>query len=234
MLSVLCLAPSLTLYQSPRQPCLHHSPRRAIGTAMNFLDDFVSSVSSGGYPPAVVESKVARLKFSTSAGDFTVEVDRALSPSGVDRLLDLVSSGFFENQLLYRVIPGFLIQFGVAADPKVHAQWDQAEARLPDEPNRAPFRRGTLSFAGSGPSSRTCHMFIALEPHGRRLGKAEHEAALGRVDDLGLDVLESIVQRFETTGYPDVTGLQGALVEQGNGAAAEYSGLDYIVRVSIT
>ena len=74
---------------------------------MNFLDDFISGVSGGGgYPPAVVESTVTRLKFSTSAGDFTVEVDRALSPSGVDRLLDLVSAGFFDNQILYRVIPG--------------------------------------------------------------------------------------------------------------------------------
>ena len=233
MLSVLCLAPSLTLHQSPRQSRLYQSPRRAVGTAsMNFLDDFISGVSGGGdYPPAVVESKVTRLKFSTSAGDFTVEVDRALSPSGVDRLLDLVSSGFFDNQILYRVIPGFLVQMGVAADPNVHAQWDQAEKRLPDEPNRAPFRRGTLSFAGTGLNSRTCHMFIALEPHGRQLGKAAHEAALGRVDDAGLEVLDTIVKRFEATGYPDVTGLQGALVDQGNGAAAAYPGLDYIVRV---
>ena len=65
----------------------------------------------------------------------------------------------------------------------------------------------------------------------RQLGKAAHEAALGRVDDAGLEVLDTIVKRFEATGYPDVTGLQGALVDQGNGAAAAYPGLDYIVRV---
>jgi hypothetical protein len=74
-------------------------------------------------------------------------------------------------------------------------------------------------------------MFIALEPHGRRLGKAAHEAALGRVDDAGLQVLDNIVKRFAATGYPDVTGLQGALVAEGNAAAAAYPGLDYIVRV---
>ena len=74
-------------------------------------------------------------------------------------------------------------------------------------------------------------MFIALEPHGRRLGKAAHEAALGSVDDAGLQVLDNIVRRFEATGYPDVTGLQGALVAEGNVAAAAYPGLDYIVRV---
>ena len=150
MLSVICLAPSLTLHKWPHQSRLRQSPHRAVGAAMNFLDDFISGLSGGGdYPPAVVESKVTRLKFSTSAGDFTVEVDRALSPLGVDRLLELVASGFFENQILYRVIPGFLMQMGVAADPQLHAQWDQPEKRLPDEPNRAPFRRGTLSFAGS-------------------------------------------------------------------------------------
>jgi len=51
------------------------------------------------------------------------------------------------------------------------------------------------------------------------------------VDDVGLQVLDNIVRRFEATGYPDVTGLQGALVEEGNVAAAAYPGLDYIVRV---
>lgn len=110
----------------------------------------------------------------------------ANSPAGVDRLLQLVNEGFFSGQLLYRVIPGFLIQFGVAADPEVMSRWDAQ--KLPDEPNRAPFRRGTLSFAGNGADSRSCHLFIALEPHGKRLGKASHETTLGWVDDNDLYV----------------------------------------------
>ena len=75
------------------------------------------------------------------------------------------------------------------------------------------------------------YLSICLSNTSRQLGKAAHEAALGRVDDAGLEVLDTIVKRFEATGYPDVTGLQGALVDQGNGAAAAYPGLDYIVRV---
>ena len=119
MLSVICLAPSLILHQWPRQSRLRQSPHRAVGAAMNFLDDFISGLSGGGdYPPAVVESKVTRLKFSTSAGDFTVEVDRALSPLGVDRLLDLVASGFFEIILCYGVGDNQMLQ-GRAAEAKI-------------------------------------------------------------------------------------------------------------------
>ena len=137
---------------------------RAARTAasMNFLDDIKELAGfSKDYPPATVESAITRVKFSTSAGNFTVQLDRALSPIGVDHFLQLVRSSFFEGQLLYRVVPGFLVQFGVAADPMVMSQWKGT--KLPDEPNRASFRRGTLSYAGNGPNSRACHVFLALE-----------------------------------------------------------------------
>jgi|EP00326_Haptolina_ericina_P031930 peptidyl-prolyl cis-trans isomerase A (cyclophilin A) len=198
---------------------------------MNFLDDMKKSAASQfvsqDYPPAAVEPKTTRVKFVTSAGDFTVEVDRALSPAGVDRFLQLVNSGFFDGQLLYRVISGFLVQFGVAVDPGVMAQWDSAP--LPDEPNRALFRRGTLSYAGSGPDSRTCHMFVSLDSLGR-LGGADHEATLGWVDEADLFVIEQIVRNYGMTGYKDTGSLQPALIESGNAAAAEFPGLDYIIR----
>ena len=118
-----------------------HSPRAR--ASMNFLDDIKNLAGFGeDFPPATVESAITRVKFSTSAGDFTVQLDRALSPIGVEHFLQLVRSGFFEGQLLYRVVPGFLVQFGVAADPAVMSQWSAGQ--LADEPNRAPFRRGTL------------------------------------------------------------------------------------------
>ena len=228
--ALLCL-PSALLTPAGQVPLPPRQIRRAADLAMNFLDDFVSSMRGENYPPPIVESKVIRLRFATTAGDFSVDLDRALSPNGVDRFVDLARSGVFDSQILYRVVPGFLLQFGVAADPAVHAQWDTPETRLADEPNRAPFRRGTLSFAGSGPNSRTCHAFIALEPYGRQLGKADHEAALGQVCESDLHVLDRIVRNFQKTGYPDVTGLQGDLVRQGNSAAAEYPALDSILRV---
>eukprot|EP01043_Picozoa_sp_COSAG02_P023592 COSAG02_NODE_1265_length_13542_cov_5.803615_1_plen_158_part_10 len=143
------------------------------------------------------ESEMRRVRFKTSAGDFHVTVDRALSPKGVERFLALVEDGFFTDMLLYRVIPGFLVQFGVAATPEVSEKWNNE--RLKDEPNRGAFREGTLSFAGAGANSRSCHFFVALEPQGARLGKAMHEAAIGYVDEV--EVFRQVVRTFQEAGY---------------------------------
>ena len=143
------------------------------------------------YPPATCDSKKTRVKFCTTAGDAHVNVDRALSPEGVDRFLALVEGGHFTDMLLYRVLPGFLVQFGASA---ASAQWE--DKALPDEPNRFTFRGGTLSFAGSGgPNSRTCHLFVALSPKGAELGGAAHEATLGHFEDVG--VFETVARNFE-------------------------------------
>ena len=157
-----------------------------------------------------------RVRFKTSAGDFHVTVDRALSPKGVERFLALVEDGFFTDMLLYRVIPGFLVQFGVAAVPEVSEKWNNE--RLKDEANRGAFREGTLSYAGAGANSRSCHFFVALEPNGTRLGKAMHEAAIGYVDEV--EVFRQVVRNFQEAGYSD-TGLYSALMREGNAAAAE-------------
>jgi peptidyl-prolyl cis-trans isomerase A (cyclophilin A) len=181
------------------------------------------------YPPATVDEKKTTVRLETTAGDCRVTVDRALSPEGVDRFLALVRDGFFTDQLMYRVVPGTLVQFGVASSPEVHARWE--DERLPDEPNRATFRAGTLSFAGGGTNSRSCHLFVALSPKGAQLGGAAHEATLGRVEDV--DVFERVAERFAATGYPDLGGLQSDLATQGNVAAAAYPEIDRIIRAEI-
>ena len=181
------------------------------------------------YPPATCESQKTRVRFSTTAGECHVTVDRALSPAGVDHFLELVDSGFFTDMLLYRVMPGFLVQFGVAADPTVQQRWQ--DVKLEDEPNRATFRGGTLSYAGNGVNSRSCHLFVALSPQGCALGKAAHEATIGHVDDV--KVFERVAENFDQSGYPDLGGLQDDLVLRGNEAAAEYPKLDRIVSAEV-
>ena len=145
------------------------------------------------------------------------------------RVSKLVRTGFLDGQILYRVIPGFLVQFGVAADPKVHARWQRGEKRrLKDEPNRMPFRHGTLSFAGAGTDSRTSHLFVALAPNGVRLGRGTpHEATLGHVVS-GMETWERVVANYQKSGYKDTGTLQGPLVQRGNAAAAAYPLLDLI------
>ena len=97
--------------------------------------------------------------------------------------------------------------------------------RILDEPNLEPFRKGTLSFAGSGKNSRSCHLFVALN---KGLGHAPHETTLGHVDDEGIATFERVVSNHKAAGYGDTGSLQGALVQQGNPAAAAYPKLDRI------
>ena len=182
------------------------------------------------YPPAVVESEVKAVRLVTTAGDCMIVLDRAYSPEGVDRFLDLVKTGFFTDMLLYRCLPGFLVQFGCASDPEVQARWE--DNRIKDEPNRATFRAGTVSFAGSGVDSRSCHLFVALSPHGCELGKASHEATLGHVQEV--ELFEKIAANYEANGYPqDLSRLQKDLVAQGNSAADQYPKLDRILRAEM-
>jgi hypothetical protein len=84
----------------------------------------------------------ARVRCETTAGDFTIEMHRDWAPLGYDRFMELVKADFFSDQIIYRKIPGFLVQYGVAADSGVQAQW--SNKRFPDDPNRhIPFTKGT-------------------------------------------------------------------------------------------
>eukprot|EP00747_Dinoflagellata_sp_TGD_P168095 gnl/TRDRNA2_/TRDRNA2_193740_c0_seq1.p1 gnl/TRDRNA2_/TRDRNA2_193740_c0~~gnl/TRDRNA2_/TRDRNA2_193740_c0_seq1.p1 ORF type:complete len:203 (+),score=33.69 gnl/TRDRNA2_/TRDRNA2_193740_c0_seq1:81-689(+) len=162
---------------------------------------------------------------STTAGNFSITLDDKLSPKGVERFLELVHAKFFDSQILYRVIPGFLVQFGVAADPQVQKVWQGK--KFQDEPKMTKFKHGTVSFAGNGKDSRSCHIFIAFQPNGLSLGNAPHETPIGEVT-VGLGVLDKIQQNFRDSKYGDLTKLQGQLVQRGNAAADSYPKLDRI------
>mmetsp|Transcript_26110 Transcript_26110/g.43140 ORF Transcript_26110/g.43140 Transcript_26110/m.43140 type:complete len:201 (+) Transcript_26110:47-649(+) len=178
--------------------------------------------------PAAAQSSV---RCDTTAGPFTIKlIDRKLAPIGISRFIELVKRGFFTDQILYRVIPGFLVQFGVAADPNVQAKWQ--DAKLADETNSMPFKHGTVSFAGNGKNSRSCHLFVALEPNGARLGNALHEATIGHVTE-GMETWEAVAANFKASGYPDTGSLQNALVQQGNIAALKYPKLDRITSCAL-
>lgn len=168
-----------------------------------------------------------KVRCDTTAGWFTVTLAYLPSESvGVERYLELVKNNHFDDMLLYRVIQGFLVQFGVAADPAVQAKFQNS--RIPDEENKIPFEEGTLSFAGNGKDSRSSHLFVALKPNGVRLGKALHEATLGRLDTRGINTFIRVVDDHKDAGYADTGSLQSALVSQGNAAAEQYPKLHKI------
>ena len=104
-----------------------------------------------------------RVNFVTTQGDFVVEATRAWAPHGVDRFHELVNMRYFDQSYFFRVVPGFVAQFGVNKDYDIHSRWRQYF--IVDDPRIEKNLRGTLSFAANGPRSRTTEIFINLADH---------------------------------------------------------------------
>ena len=93
-----------------------------------------------------------KVKFDTSKGTFVVQVTRAWAPQGADRFYNLVKSGFYDNVRFFRVISGFMVQFGISGDPAVMAGW--RDAPIKDDPVVQSNKRGFVTFAMAGPNTR--------------------------------------------------------------------------------
>lgn len=135
-----------------------------------------------------------RVSFETSRGPFVVQVSRALSPHGADRFYELVNAGFFDEARFFRVVPGFVAQFGINDKPKVNDEWDAKT--IPDEPVKETNARGTIVFATSGPDSRSHQLFINLADNARLDGMGF--APFGRVVE-GMAVVDSLYSDYGET-----------------------------------
>jgi peptidyl-prolyl cis-trans isomerase A (cyclophilin A) len=110
-------------------------------------------------PPADAASPDSfRVKFLTTKGDFTVEVTRAWAPKGADRFYRLVTDGYFKDIRFFRVLPGFMAQFGMSGNPALNAKMDSL--RIPDDPVTQSNKRGMVTFATAGPNTRSSQFFI--------------------------------------------------------------------------
>jgi peptidyl-prolyl cis-trans isomerase A (cyclophilin A) len=113
--------------------------------------------------PASLQAKapaVFRARFTTTKGPFVVTVHRAWAPRGADRFYNLVRGGFYDGQRLFRVIPGFVVQWGISGTPKISRAWQNATIR--DDPVRHTNARATIDFADAGPNTRTTQVFVNL------------------------------------------------------------------------
>lgn len=140
-----------------------------------------------------------RVHLDTTAGLITIEVERALAPRGADRFYELVQRGFYDGVAIFRVVPGFVAQFGLHGDPRVNKVW--RDARIPDDPVRAKNERGTICFATSGKDARTTQVFLSLRDNSRL--DAMGFAPFGRVQDL------SVAERFYSEYGEGPPGGQG-------------------------
>ncbi|MGF1464555.1 MAG: peptidylprolyl isomerase [Sandaracinaceae bacterium] len=112
----------------------------------------------GGQEPFVVE-------LDTTAGIMAIQVFPSWAPLGARRVRELVESGYYDGAAFFRVLPTFVIQFGLAADPDVTAMW--LDRRLPDEPVMASNTERRVSFAAAGPDTRTTQLFINVADNAR-------------------------------------------------------------------
>ena len=171
-----------------------------------------------------------KVKFDTTAGDFTIEVTRDWSPLGADRFYNLVQIGYFEDIAIFRAIEGFMAQFGIHGDPKVAAKW--RGARLQDDPKgKASNVPGTISFATSGPNSRTTQMFINFGNNARLDGMGF--TPFGKVVG-GMDNVNKIYKGYGE-GAPSGRGPnQGKIQAEGNAyLKKDFPKLTYIKSVTL-
>lgn len=170
-----------------------------------------------------------KVRFDTTKGPFTVEVTRALAPNGADRFYNLVRSGFFKDVKFFRVISGFMCQFGINGDPKVAAAW--RDAQIQDDPVKASNTRGAITFATAGPNTRTTQLFINFGNNSGldRMGFAP----FGKVVE-GMDVVDKINAEYGE-GAPNGRGPdQGRIQQEGNAyLKKDFPNLDYIKSATI-
>ena len=140
--------------------------------------------------PATLTAKspdLYEVTFKTTAGDFVVQVTRAWAPIGADRFYNLVKHGFFTDAAFFRVVPGFIVQFGLSANPAVNKVWDKASIK--DDPVTQSNHTAYLTFATAGPNTRTTQFFINLGENGALDGQGF--AAFGKVTT-GMDAVQKI------------------------------------------
>jgi len=170
-----------------------------------------------------------KAQFTTTKGKIVIEVTRSLSPNGADRFYNLVRSGYFKDLAFFRVIPGFMCQFGIHGDPAVSAKW--REANIADDPVKGSNTRGTITFATAGPNTRTTQLFINFGNNVNLDGMGF--SPFGKVVE-GMDVVDKINGEYGE-GAPGGNGPnQGRVQMEGNAyLKKDFPNLDYIKSASI-
>ena len=166
----------------------------------------------------------------TSRGTITIEMPREWAPRGVDHFYNLARAGYFDDSRFYRVVNGFIAQFGIAGDAAIARLWSQRTLR-PDLV-RTPNARGTISYAQFKPTDRTTNLFINLSDN-RSLDSLGF-APIGRVV-MGMEVADSLYARYGelTMAGPPLDNAKRLYRESNKYMDAEYPRLDRILRVTI-
>jgi len=183
-------------------------------------------------PTSLTEKAPAsfRVRFETTQGAFVVKVNRAWSPLGADRFYNLVKHGYYDGNSLFRVRPGFVVQWGIHPRPEVASAWSNAIFR--DDPRGQSNTRGRVTFATGGPHTRTTQLFINLVDNGRLDSKGF--TPFGEVEAGGLEVVQKFYSGYGE-GAPMGKGPDQERMEREGQAyvKAQFPKLDSIKRAVI-
>jgi peptidyl-prolyl cis-trans isomerase A (cyclophilin A) len=184
-----------------------------------------------GNPAALNEKAPATYKarFDTSKGAFVLEVRRDWAPNGADRFYNLVKNGFYDDNRFFRVISGFMVQFGINGDPRISAPWRSAQ--INDDPVKQSNKRGFISFATSGPNSRTTQVFINFGDNSRLDGMGF--SPFGQVTT-GMNIVDALYSGYGE-GAPSGRGPdQGRIQREGNTYLTKsFPNLDFVRKATI-
>jgi peptidyl-prolyl cis-trans isomerase A (cyclophilin A) len=170
-----------------------------------------------------------KAQFDTTKGKITIEVTRSLAPNGADRFYNLVRSGYFTDIAFFRVIPGFMCQFGIHGDPGVSAKW--RAANISDDPVKGSNTRGTITFATAGPNTRTTQLFINFGDNTGLDGQGF--SPFGKVIE-GMDVVDKINSEYGEGAPRGIGPHQGRAQGEGNAYfKKDFPNLDYIKSATI-
>jgi peptidyl-prolyl cis-trans isomerase A (cyclophilin A) len=170
-----------------------------------------------------------KVRFDTTKGQFVVTVTRAWAPLGADRFYTLVKGGFYDGARFFRVLPGFVVQFGIAGDPAVNAKWHNAN--LVDDPVTQSNRRGTITYGTAGPNTRTTQVFINLAGNARLDSKGF--APFGEVTE-GMEAVDKFYSEYGEG--PPLGGGPAQTRAEAEGTAYfehDFPKLDYVKKASI-
>ena len=171
-----------------------------------------------------------RAKFTTTKGDFVIEVTRAWAPNGADRFYNLVKSGFYDDCRFFRVVYGFMAQWGIHGDPSVSAVW--RNAAIPDDPVKESNKRGYVSFATSGPNTRTTQVFVNYADKNFVLD-AQGFAPFGKVVE-GMEVVNKLFSGYGEAAPKGHGPDQDRIQKDGNAYLAKtFPKLDAIKTVTL-
>ncbi|MGH7939984.1 MAG: peptidylprolyl isomerase [Limisphaerales bacterium] len=202
-----------------------------VGAMAVNAQDGTSGTAAYADPSKLTEKAPENFKavFDTTKGKFTIEVTRSLAPNGADRFYNLAKSGYFTDNAFFRVVPGFMVQFGINGDPAISAKWHDAD--IPDDPIKGSNTRGTITFATAGPNTRTTQLFINFGNN--TFLDSQGFSPFGKVTD-GMDVVDKINSEYGD-GPPSGSGPdQGRIQMEGNKyLKKDFPKLDYIKTVTV-